>query len=509
MNESDETKVVTAEDENSPSQRRIHPAAFIVAGVAALGIVLLIGWYILAPRGETGKPVPAPRGSTDEPSAEQLTNKTIMLSPDQIKNAGIVTETIGEQLSTGSTETSSTGTVEANAYKQVPAVTLAGGVVRRVMPELGDSVLAGQTVAVIFSNEFAEAQSRYIALQTEAANARRNYERAQRLITINAPGRAELEEAAKLRKSAEAALSEMRNRYERTGKLVTIGAASREELEQDNTKLRTAEAELEQARLRETRAGRLLPISGEVRTASEEALNKLQTAESDLSATRQRLLLFGMTPARINALRSASQITSELTVPAPATGTVTTRVVNVGEVVDANKELLRVTDLSSVWVIAQVYEQDLGRMRAGTGASVTSDAFPNRLFRGQVAYIDPQLDETTRTGKVRIEVANPGRELKLGMYVRAAFGALGTAERTVPVVPKDAIQNINGQQIAFVATDDPNVFELRPLRLGTESGGKYQVLEGLTVGDRVVVGGSFALRAEWLKSNRGTEQHQH
>ena len=507
IEERDDNEILVTEKANP--RRRIHPAAFVVAGVAALGILILIGWYLLGSRGEAGKAVPAPRTSMDETTTQTIANQTLTLSPDQIKNAGVTIETVGEQLATESTQTSSTGTVEANAYKQTPAVTLVGGVVRRVVPELGENVSAGQTVAVIFSNDFAEVQSRYISLQTEAANARRNYERSQRLITVNAPGRTELEEAAKQRKAAEAALSEMRNRYDRTIKLMQIGASSREELEQDNTKLRSAEAELEQARLREQRATQLLPVSNEVRTASEEALNKLQSAESDLSATRQKLLLYGMPPARVNSLRSTSQITSELSVPAPSSGTVTSRSVNVGEVVDANKELLRVTDLSSVWVIAQVYEQDITRMRVGTGASITSDAFPNRLFRGEVTYIDPQLDEATRTGKVRIEVANPGRELKLGMYVRTAFGSLGNMERTVPVVPKDAVQNVNNQQVVFAATNDPNVFEVRPVRVGSENDGKYQVLEGLHVGDKVVVNGSFALRAEFLKTQQGSEQHQH
>jgi RND family efflux transporter MFP subunit len=169
---------------------------------------------------------------------------------------------------------------------------------------------------------------------------------------------------------------------------------------------------------------------------------------------------------------------------------------------------MRITDLSGVWVIAQVYEKDLARFRVGGGASVTSDAFPNRLFRGHVTYIDPQLDEPTRTAKVRVELPNPNRELKLGMYVRVAFAATGNSERTVPVVPSSAVQNINGQQIVFVSTADPNVFELRPVRLGKEIDGRYQVLEGLTVGDRVVTNGSFMLRAEWLKTNQGSE-HTH
>jgi cobalt-zinc-cadmium efflux system membrane fusion protein len=500
---SGDADIVRHEEEIRPVRTRIHPG-LIAALILAIVVVFLVLWYFLGSSGEAGRPVPAPRTSVSDVTAPALTTQTLTLSPEQLQNAGITLETVGEQLSTESGETAATGTIEADAYKQTPAVALVGGIVRRVIPELGENVTAGQTVAVVFSDEFAQTQSRYISLQTEAENARRSYERTQRLAAINQPGRAELEQAAKQRKAAEASLSEMRNRYERTTRLVIIGAASREELEQDTTKLRTAEAEVEEARLRETRAGQLLPISAEVRSANEDALNKLRTAETELASTRQRLILYGMPTGRVNALRSASQVTSELAVPAPASGTVTARSVNVGEVVESNKELMRITDLSSVWVIAQIYEKDLARFRVGGGASVTADAFPNRLFRGHVTYIDPQLDATTRTARVRVELSNPNRELKIGMYVRVAFAATGNSERTVPIVPASAVQNINGQQIVFVATGDPNVFELRPVRLGAEGEGRYQVLEGLTVGDRVVTNGSFALRAEWSKLNQGS-----
>jgi RND family efflux transporter MFP subunit len=169
-------------------------------------------------------------------------------------------------------------------------------------------------------------------------------------------------------------------------------------------------------------------------------------------------------------------------------------------VVDAGKELLRITDLSSVWVIAQVFERDVARLRVGSGASVTSDAFPDDVFRGQITYIDPQFDTATRTGKVRIELANPGQTLKIGMYVKAAFGALGNSERTSPVIPASAVQRINDQDIVFVPTDDPVVFALRPVRLDPEVDGRRVVKEGLRVGDRVVTNGSFLLRAAWLKA---------
>ncbi|HEV8159555.1 MAG TPA: efflux RND transporter periplasmic adaptor subunit, partial [Pyrinomonadaceae bacterium] len=162
----------------------------------------------------------------------------------------------------------------------------------------------------------------------------------------------------------------------------------------------------------------------------------------------------------------------------------------------------RITDLSNVWVIAQVYERDLARLRTGSGASVTTDAYPNQVFRGQITYIDPRLDENTRTAQVRVELKNPNRALKIGMYVRAAFGALEQAEQTAPIIPASATQNLGNGQVVFVGTNEPNVFEMRPVRLSAESNKQYQVFEGLNVGDRIVTDGSFLLRAEWLKQHR-------
>jgi RND family efflux transporter MFP subunit len=304
-------------------------------------------------------------------------------------------------------------------------ISLVSGIVRSVRAELGQTVGRGQTLAVVSSNELAEAESRYV--------------------------------------TAFAELDEHHKHHRRTERLVEIGAASREEFEMATTKLKTAEA--------------------------------------DVANMRQKLLLLGLSPQRVNGLNTSSQVSSEVTIPSPASGCITTRTVNPGEVIEANKELMRVTDLSSVWVVGQVYEKDLGRVIVGSGASVSTDAYPGRVFRGRVSYVDPRVDPATRTAQVRIELANPGQALKIGMYVNVAFATIGGAENTVPVVPVVAVQNINNQQTVFVATNDANVFVLRPVRLGPESNGYYPVLEGLVVGDRVVTEGSFLLRAEWLKMN--------
>ena len=424
---SDDTEMKNAEVSSSkrPSNRTV---ILTVAGLVLIIAVAVAGWMLLRSRsGGAGRPVPAPRNMPAEQTSTPTTEEsTVTVAPEVMQRAGIKIEPVGEQVSSETASSAvTTGIVQANAYRATPVVSLVGGIVRRVNAELGQTVVRGQTMAVVFSDELAQAQSRYLTTQAD--------------------------------------LEEHHKHHARTMKLVEIGAASREELEQATTKLRSA--------------------------------------ESELASQRQRLLLLGLSPQRINSLRSSEQVNSEVSLPAPVSGTVIARSANPGEVIQADKEILRVADLSSVWVIGQVYEKDLARIKVGSGASITSEAYPGRVFRGQVSYVDPTLDQATRTAQVRIELANPGQTLKIGMFVNVTFATLSGAESTVAVVPANAVQNINNQQVVFVAMNEGNVFAMRPVRLGPEANGRYQVLEGVSIGDRIVSEGSFLLRAEWLKSH--------
>jgi cobalt-zinc-cadmium efflux system membrane fusion protein len=396
-------------------------------GIVAIAAVAILAWFLWPSK--TGKPVPAPRSVSFEESSTPQTGtpgeQKLTLAPEQMQRAGLKIETVGEQAEDEVAGQITTGTVQANSYKETPVVSIVGGIVRSVNGELGQNVKRGQKVAVVFSNELADTQSRYLA--------------------------------------AVAALDEHHRHHLRTIKLVEIGAASRQDLETATTEYREA--------------------------------------ETNLANLRQKLLLLGLSPQRINSLNSVSQISSEVTVTAPSSGTLTSRSVNTGEVIEANKELMRITDLSSIWVVGQVYEKDLAKVRVGSGANVSSDAYPGRVFRGRVSYVDPKIEPATRTAQVRIELANPGQMFKIGMYVNIAFGGLGNAEKTVPVIPKDAVQTIGNQQFVFVAGEKPNEFALRLVRLGPETNGFYTVLEGVSVGERIITQGSFMLRAEWLKTH--------
>jgi RND family efflux transporter MFP subunit len=514
MNEENKDEIIETEEAEKAASKEVQKTnrkpmyiALSVIGVVLLGALLI--YFVRNRRG--GEVVPAPRSVTFDENGNRETSAkteelTITLAPEQVERIGIKIETVGETMSAEAAEVAATGVIEPNAYNETPVISLVGGIVRRIDARLGEIVNKGQTVAVIFSDELASSQSRYLALQTDAQTARQNYERASQLVKINPVSRAELDEAQARLKTKEAELDEAQRRYKRTVKLVEIGASSREQLEQDRTKLKTAEAELEQSRKQFSRASEVARINPVSNAELEQAALKLRTAESELVTARQRLFLLGLSEQRVNALRSPSQITSEVAVPAPVSGSVTTRSVNQGEVIEANKELLKVTNLSTVWVIAQIYEKDLGRMRSGTGASVTTDAYPGKLFRGQVTYIDPNINQQTRTAQVRIELANPGQIFKVGMYVNVTFGALGTGEKTAPVIPSSAVQNMNNQKVIFAATDKPNVFVMKPVRLAAENNGQFVVLEGLNVGDKIVTDGSFLLRAELMKQNPA---HQH
>jgi len=415
---------------NSRKSSRNKILIVAIVGVVAIAAVVLAIW-LMRPSGNAGRPVPAPRSSTiDQANSGTATTgeQTLSISAEEAQRAGIKIETVGERMSTDIGGQPTTGVVQPNAYRETPVVSIVGGIVRNVGPELGQTVRKGQTVAVVFSNELADAQTRYL--------------------------------------TAVAELDEHHKHHMRAEKLVEIGAASREELEK--------------------------------------ATSQLRSAESDVANLRQKLILLGLSEQRISGLRLTSQVSSDVAIPAPVSGTLTSRTVNSGEVIEPNKELMRVTDLSSVWVVGQVYEKDLALVRVGSGASITSDAYPGRVFRGRISYVDPKLDPQTRTAQVRVELANPGQQLKIGMYVNIAFAALTNGTKSsMPVVTVAAVQNIGNQQVVFVPTYDSNAFAMRPLRLGAESNGYYPVLEGLSAGDKIVTSGSFMLRAEWLKSHPG------
>src|SRR5262249_61685048 len=145
------------------------------------------------------------------------------------------------------------------------------------------------------------------------------------------------------------------------------------------------------------------------------------------------------------------QVRSLISITAPSSGTVVSRTVNSGEVIAGGKELFRIADLGSLWVIGQVYESGLANIRVGTASSITTVAYPDRTFEGRVSYIDPRLDPQTRTVQVRVELKNPGELLKIGMSVDVSFGKAGVGGAAV-MIPKSAVREVWGRRVCLVVS---------------------------------------------------------
>ena len=259
-----------------------------------------------------------------------------------------------------------------------------------------------------------------------------------------------------------------------------------------------AEAEADHKKL--VRTQELLAAGAASRRQLEEAEATHQAHEAHLEGARKKLLLLGLDSAQLADVEAGNQAETNISISSPLDGVVTVRNVNLGQVVTVAQDLLTVTDLSSVWIEANLFENDLGAVRIGTPATITSRAYAGRQFHGAVSYIDPQIDPTTRTARVRVPIDNPGLSLKLGMYMEAQFTSSG--EGKVPVVPKSAVQTIGVTSVVFVPVNrEPGHFLQQTVKTGEESVDGLRIVEGLKVGDTVVTDGSVLLRAEAIRQH--------
>jgi RND family efflux transporter MFP subunit len=207
-----------------------------------------------------------------------------------------------------------------------------------------------------------------------------------------------------------------------------------------------------------------------------------------------RLKFFDISDEQIAELEKTKQARKTVVIHSPRDGVVVEKTVVQGQMVDAGMKLYRLADLSLVWVVAQVYEQDLPFMKLGQETDVKLSYLPDREFRGRVTYIYPTLDEKTRTARVRMEFHNPGFFLKPGMFATVELHS--ELQPSVLLVPDMAILRSGEKNTVFVALDGGK-FEPRTITLGLRADNNlHQVLTGLHEGERVVTSGQFMLDSE-------------
>jgi membrane fusion protein, copper/silver efflux system len=224
-----------------------------------------------------------------------------------------------------------------------------------------------------------------------------------------------------------------------------------------------------------------------------EGTNTAGSAALKVSA-RTKLRFFDISDAQITELERTREPSKTLRVVAPQDGFVVEKLVVEGQMVEAGMKLYRLADLGLVWAQAQIYEQDLGYLKLGQEAKVTLSYLPDREFRGRVTYIYPNVDEKTRTARVRMEFHNPGYFLKPGMF--ATVQVLSELEPSVLLVPDMAVLRSGEKNTVFLALEGGR-FEPRTVTLGPQAeNDTYQVLSGLNEGERIVTSGQFLLDSE-------------
>jgi Cu(I)/Ag(I) efflux system membrane fusion protein len=214
------------------------------------------------------------------------------------------------------------------------------------------------------------------------------------------------------------------------------------------------------------------------------------SGDSLVEAARRRLELWDVTPKQIAEVERTGKAFRSLTVYAPASGAVVERKAFPGVRVTPDTDLYTLADLSTIWVEANVFESDLPNVRTGTTAEVTLPG--GEVRAGRVAYVNPFVDEASRTAKVRVEIPNGNLALKPGMFVSVS---LPTAGGPRLVVPRDAVIDTGARKLVLVDQGDGS-FALREIRTGEQGTDVYTVLSGLTAGERVARNAQFLVDSE-------------
>lgn len=232
-----------------------------------------------------------------------------------------------------------------------------------------------------------------------------------------------------------------------------------------------------------------------------EAKGTYEKSMASYRAAYEALRLVGLSDDDIKKIgwSGKGKALSSFALVAPQAGTVIERNITRGELLTPKDNAFTIADLSTVWILLDIYEQHLAAVQVGSEVEITVDAYPKERFRGKIAYLGYVLNPDTRTVDARVEIANHDRRLRPGMFARAALILPSTQEdQKVLVIPQDAIQQVDEKSVAFVE-ERPGAYTVRPVLVGRKSGNDAEVHSGVAEGERVVTQGSFDLKSILLK----------
>ncbi len=471
---------------------QVSKRKLLIAGAIALVAILGLWSWLRGERPDAG-------ARTEHAGEEKKDAQEVELSPEALAAAKIETAEVTEQ-AVGET-LRVTGSVETNQQQTQQVTPLVSGRVDRVNVALGDRVGKGAVLAVVSSPEVAEMHGKLHEAETRLDLAEKT------LARVRQPENRVAVTQAKAR------LDEAEAGLRRTQRLIELGAGAGKDLIAAEAAYKTAKAEYEfQSNI---------SLNRDVQQAQAE----VETARVEVSHLRNSLRALSSSEPE-EKQDDTRHDTSLVTLLAPFSGVVTERMVNAGAGIEAGKPLFTVANIANLWVIANVPEAHVRRLRVGAVAQVRA-AGGEQASAGRVTYIDSKLNEEARTARVRVEMANPGERFRVGAFVEVNFRtdlsgaeAGGAAGETALVIPDEAVQRIGERTVVFVPKDEAGHdegkggnkgaarddkkekvarFEVRDVEIGGVADGKRRVTGGLKAGERVVTKGSFALKTQLMK----------
>lgn len=391
-----------------------------------------------------GKPPAAPEAPKAAARAQARDDvKLVELDAASLKETSLAVAPVLERSIPLTVRASGRLTTNENTTWRVGAVT--DGRIILADSKVGDRVTKGQILARMHSHDIHESRALYRKAVTDLNRLKSGVEFATR-------------------------------QRDRLSRLYALKAASQEQLDSSENELRIAKA-------------------------------AVTNAEIEVGRTRQHLVEFlevSVDGTEEHEHDSSPEMHIEDLIPirAPAAGIILTRAITPGAVVTASNDLYTICDLSTIWAIAAVQEEQLARLRPGMAASISVQAYPTHTFHGRVVKIEDKLNPETRTIAVRIEIDNRQGLLKPEMYATVELAAGGSASALF--VPQEAVQDVNGQATVFIEKK-PGQYEPRAVETGRPLEGLLQIQRGLQGGERVVAAGSFILKSQLLKSSLSEE----
>ncbi|MBN8730007.1 MAG: efflux RND transporter periplasmic adaptor subunit [Acidobacteria bacterium] len=399
-------------------------------------IYLIPSMLALAACGSGPTPAPPAAAQAESKPAPASEPGVVTLDEKMTGREWIVVEQVKQGAAVESVRATGRLTTHEDSTWKVGSIT--DGRVVRVMARLGDRVTSGQILVKLHSHDVHEARAEHARAKGE-------------------------------RSRSQAALALALRMRDRARKLFDLKAGSLEQVERAETELLAAQAAVQSAEV-------------EVRRTEIHLIEGLQ-----------------VDPDEPQDHKPDDVLHEEDLVPikSPGAGTVLRRLVSEGSVVAAGQELLVVSDLSRLRLIASLGEQHLPAIRSGAPARIELAALPGRLFSGKVDRIGEEMDPQTRTAEVWITIAAAGQALKPEGYANVEI--LTGATRPGILIPGEAVQDIEGASSVFVQTG-PRTFVVRPISLGERFLDRVEIRQGLSAGDRIVVKGSFLLKSQLLRS---------